>query len=547
MADYDFGELATPAKKAPAKAYDFGELAKPATKDESFMSKAANIFGGGEAALNLASGLIAKPVAEIGGLAAMGKELISPTPGGGDPEAFKKQLQENLTYQPRTDLGKAAAEYNPLAVAGKAIGAGANALGGLVGGDASADSARGMVGNAVKEAIPQAVGLALPALKKPVAGRLASEEASLAKEQTLNAPRDENVAAAREKGYVLPPSVAGVKGPLSSFFQAEAGSTKLDYGASTKNQRVTNGLIKKELGLPADEAITVKSLDDIRSKAGDAYKSVKQALPNLQVTQTFKNALLNPNGKFYLARAEFPDYFKDAEIEKLTKDLSHRASFTSDAAIEMQKVLRKDGYANLKAFDKPKQQSLGEAQINAAKAIDDLIDENLNMKAPPGVNNFQSKLATGLAAARKKIAQTYAVEKALNDQTGNVSARTLAKMWDKDRTLTGGLKDVAETSKAFQQQLRDVDKLPATANESMSNMDVGKAGVMTALGHGGLAAATTLGRMAVKPALLSDWYQQFNIKPPSYKPGAAYTAPNYLANNPGAMFAIPRPPQQGDQ
>lgn len=527
--------------------------AKPAAKpnpveakpQSSFLSQASNVFGLGEMALNMGTGLIAKPVADVAGLAALGKEMISPTKGGGDPEAFKRHVQDSMTYQPRTTLGKVSSEYNPLALVGKGVSAVANKAGDLVAGD-NPGMVRDAAGNFVREAIPQGVGFVAPALKKPLAARLATEDASLAAEKTANAARDANVAAAREKGYVLPPSVAGAKGPLSSFFQGEAGSTKLDYGASYKNQRVTNSLIKKEMGLAADEPISAKSLAEVRTKAGDAYKDVKAALPQLKTTPEFKAALQNPNSKFAKARAEFPDYFKNAEIEKLTKDLGKDA-FSSEAAIEMQKVLRKDGYTNLKAFDKPKQQALGEAQINAAKAIDNLIDQNLNMQAPPGVKNFQSKLSNNLAQARKKIAQTYAVEGALNDATGNISAKSLAKLWEKEGTLTGGLKDVAETHKAFEKQMRDVDKLPATANERISNMDVAKGTVLAGLGHGALGVGSTLGRMAVKPTLLSDWYQNFAIKPPTYKPGLAYTLPVDLANNPGAAMSIPRPPQQEEK
>jgi hypothetical protein len=503
---------------------------------------ASNIFGISDAGLNMASGMIAKPISDVAGLAAMGKEMISPTPGGGDPEGFKRHVQDSLTWAPKTDAGKVIADYNPLALLGKGISKGADAVGNLVAGD-KPGIGREAAGNFVREAIPQAVGFVAPALKKPLTARLATEEASLAAEKTANAARDANVTAARDKGYVLPPSVAGVKGPLSSFFQAEAGSTKLDYGASYKNQRVTNKLIKQEMGLAPDEVISAKSLADLREKAGNAYKDVKAAVPQLKVTPEFKQALQNSNSKFAKARADFPEYFRNKEIQQLVKDLS-KPEFSAEGAIEMQKVLRSDGYTNLKAFDKPKQQALGEAQLNAARAIDDLIDQNLNMKAPPGVKNFQSKLATNLAQARKKIAQSYAVEGALNDATGNVSAKSLAKLWEKDGTLTGGLKDVAQTHKAFEKQLRDVDKLPATANESISNMDVAKGAVLAGLGHGVISAISTAGRAAVKPTLLSDWYQAMNVKPPTYKPGLAYTLPVDMANNPGYALGIPRPPQQ---
>lgn len=572
MADYDFGSLATPTKTpaaapaAPAKSYDFGSMATPVATPKAAKGSAMPVeapvdaakpkmgageiaknvaFGPGEAVLNFATSLLAKPLSDVAGLAATAKEMISPSDQP-DAGGFKNYVQNALTYQPRTQLGQMAAENNPIALVGKGIGKVADAAGNAVGGDTSADSARGMAGNFVREGLPQAVGFAIPSAKGLIAKRVASKEAALATEAADNAPRDANVAAAREQGYVLPPSVAGVKGPLSNFFSGVAGGTKLDYGASLKNQKVTNSIVKQELGHAADEAVSIKSLDKIREKYSQPYEDVKKAVPTLEVTPEFKAALQNPNSKFAKARAEFPDYFKNAEIETMVNDLTKK-NFSSTAALEMQKVLRRDGYSNMKAFDTPAKQSLGEAQLNAARAIDDLIDQNLAKQAPPGVKNFQSKLATSLQEARKKIAQTYAVQGALNEATGNISAKALGKLWEKEGTLTGGLKDVAKTHKAFEKQMRDVDKLPGTAHEGVSNMDIGKGIIMHGLDKGTFGAASALGRMAAKPALLSDWYQMMNVKPPMYEVGRGLRTLEQLSQNPAPMFGIPRPPPEEQQ
>lgn len=549
MADYDFGNLASPAK--PKQEFDFGQLASPvkASKAEpakpaeskSRLPKLNNIFGLGEAALNLGSGIIGKTAGDVAGLGTLAANAAGLTER--NPQDVQKQVTEGLTYQPRSTLGKTVAEYNPLALIGKGVGAVADAAGNAIAGGQDADTLRGAAGNLARETIQQAPGFIAPALKKPIAARVASQEAALAAEKAENAPRDASVAAAREKGYVLPPGVTGNAGPLASFFQGVAGSTKLDYGASFKNQKVTNSLVKKELGLPGEKALSIEALDDLREKYGKAYEDVKKSVPTLRTTAEFKQALQNPDSKFAAARKEFPEYFKSAEIDKLVSDLS-KDKFSSKAAIEIQKKLRYDGNANMKAFDKPTQQALGEAQLNAARAIDDLIDQNLQMQAPPGVKNFQSKLSGNLAEARKKIAQSYAVQGALNDTTGNISAQKLGRLWEKQGTLTGGLKDVGESYNAFQKQLRDIDKLPATASEGVSNLDVAKSTGLAALGRGGLAAAAIPLRAAVKPALLSDWYQQLNVKPPSYKVGKGTRSAQALANNPAPGFGIPRPPQQ---
>src|SRR5208282_6584622 len=95
-------------------------------KDESdfatFTKNALKEVGGAvvEPVLKAGSAMIAKPVSDIAGLAATGKELISPTKGGGDPAGFKRDVQERLTYEPRTTAGKS--PWNPLNAIPEGIG-----------------------------------------------------------------------------------------------------------------------------------------------------------------------------------------------------------------------------------------------------------------------------------------------------------------------------------------------------------------------------------------------------------------------------------------
>lgn len=72
-----------------------------------------------EAEANMVSGMVAKPVSDVMGLAAMGNDAIRGT--SGDAGGFKDEVQRSLTYQPRTDAGRAMTEYNPLALVGKGV------------------------------------------------------------------------------------------------------------------------------------------------------------------------------------------------------------------------------------------------------------------------------------------------------------------------------------------------------------------------------------------------------------------------------------------
>ena len=64
--------------------------------------------GAGEALLTMASRALAKPVSDIAGLAATAHDVLSGTIDG-DPEGFRKSVQDALTFQPRSAAGKGAA------------------------------------------------------------------------------------------------------------------------------------------------------------------------------------------------------------------------------------------------------------------------------------------------------------------------------------------------------------------------------------------------------------------------------------------------------
>ena len=97
---------------------------QPPSQEENFLMKnfvrPANELAGSvvEPVLGMATGMAAKPISEIAGMAAIGSELVSPK--GGDPEAFKRDVAEALTYKPRTQLGSS--NLNPINAAINAAG-----------------------------------------------------------------------------------------------------------------------------------------------------------------------------------------------------------------------------------------------------------------------------------------------------------------------------------------------------------------------------------------------------------------------------------------
>lgn len=108
-----------------------------------------------ELGASMASGMFAKPLSDVAGLAAVGKEMVSPTPGGGDPKGFKDSVREGFTYRPRTESGQNAEKYNPLAMIAKLWSAGAGGMGRLFGRDSPDSIGKSVAGHGVEEAVNQ--------------------------------------------------------------------------------------------------------------------------------------------------------------------------------------------------------------------------------------------------------------------------------------------------------------------------------------------------------------------------------------------------------
>jgi hypothetical protein len=110
-----------------------------------------------EPVLQMATGLVAKPLSDFAGLKAMMRNVVMGEQN--DPQAVKNRVQNENTYEPKTPEGKAVAEKNPIALVGKAVHGVADATGKVIKGDSSNDSIRGVAGNAAREGIEQAPGL----------------------------------------------------------------------------------------------------------------------------------------------------------------------------------------------------------------------------------------------------------------------------------------------------------------------------------------------------------------------------------------------------
>ena len=320
------------------------------------------------------------------------------------------------------------------------------------------------------------------------------------------------VAAAREQGYVVPPTQAG-GGLLSKIAEGVSGKVKTQQVASLKNQGVTNSLVRRALGIKADEPITVDALSRVRAQAGKAYEAVRE-VPGIRTDETYERELA-AIGKRYGSTGEHAfGRSEENPVNALVGRLQAVHSFTGDDAVDEIGLLRDEAE---KAFGQ-RDKALGNALRRAAGAIEDQIDRHLSTskESPALVNSFRN--------ARQMIARTYTVQKALDKATGDVNAQKLAAQLEAEKPLSGDLKTVAKFGGSFGKSAQLPSKVGSVTHFSPLDVAVmgmeGASGLTAAIASGNYkAAAAAAGAMAlqaarpaVRAALLSKTGQKLAIE-----------------------------------
>jgi hypothetical protein len=300
---------------------------------------------------------------------------------------------------------------------------------------------------------------------------------------------------------------------------------------------VTNRLAARELGLPENITITQEMLSRMREKAYDSgYVPLKQHPRPIVADNKFISDVLDLSKDADRLRITYPE-LTVAGAEKVAKlaDGVLVQSQPADAAVGLIKQLRSEANRNLSWKAQPNADAiaLGQAQKAAANAVESLIERNL-------AQSGQTGLLEKFRAARVQIAKTHSVENALNDATGNVSARALAA--DKQSgAFTGGLKTAADFARAFPKSTQ----LPETfgGTPPISPLDVSMGSIMAMggqLASGNVGGAALGGipllRPLAAPAALSPGMQRgllMNAAPtPDFGVGM-YSMPWLIPTEPG--------------
>jgi hypothetical protein len=357
-------------------------------------------------------------------------------------------------------------------------------------------------------------------------------------------PTKAQVEAAHGAGYVLTPAmISDSPGVVPGVMAGWGGKIKLQQAASARNQSVSNRLANEALGLPEHAILNDAAFNQIRAKAGQAYLAISESVPQITPDREFIGDVASLGTQMSEAAAHFPEIMSNPTIEKLTKDLSSGQPFSPQAGLELVKELRFQGNSNLKAQGDPMKHGLGLAQRQAADAVDDLMDREIQRQVQQSVEGgrkVDQNLVERYRNARKLIAKSYDVQAVTNTGTGDVNAQGLAKLASRGRPLTDQLKTIADTAAAFPKAMQRPEAFGGVEQHSALDFF----GSMFAASQGDPSAIAMIsGRPLARGAVLSNNMQEGMMAPKT--PSALSPAANAMSRPPVFEPSDDRDPQSG--
>lgn len=441
---------------------------------------------------------------------AMGRPDLAPAVTE-DPNFVRKGFERIGFIKPELDPQTAGQRVLSNVVQG-AVGGAVNPANGLrqaatnavVGGlsGAAAGTTKEITGN---DTLAMTAGMLAPAVASKVINSAQQGIANNQLRQQQNAARDETIAASRDAGYVVSPSEINPS-KINRAIEGVAGKLSTRQLASSKNQDVTNRLVREELGVPENAPLTPELMSQIRRDAyQEGYAPVASAGP-IRPGAAYKRDLDTIAQQYKGAARSFPGAVSD-EVGNMIDSLKVK-QFDAADGVKMAQVLRDQSSKSYANGDK----AMGKAQRAAATAIEDQIERGLTGLGKPGADMLDN-----FRMARQLMAKTHSVEAAINPATGNVEALKLAAQLRKGRPLSGNLETVGSAAAAFPKNFQSMEKVGAIPGFSPLDM-FGSAGLgalgASATGPGGaLLAALPAVRPAARSVALSPQYQKLFANP----------------------------------
>jgi hypothetical protein len=499
----DYAKPTGPAKPPTASA-------KPSANDDAEPGIGAAMSDVPGSLYNIPRSMVMGPLSNVAGMASIPLHAagLIDTP----PSEVQSKVAHAGEYTPKTGVGRAIEEYNPLSLLSKGVGKVAESASGAV---ESSPVFRGspiagsLAGYATRGAIEQA-----PALLGAKAGAKAAEglparQAALDVAKGENLPRDTVRDKAQASGYITPPE-RGIKAAASGA----AGKVKAEKIASEHNEALATRKLGAEVGVPEGSALTAEEFDRLKDSAGEDYKAMTSAVGPKLVTSPSYHAALDDSLKQIESKIEFDaQTYKDLRpAAALIRSYAKKTEMPTDKALEAIKDLRKQAKSEFVSG----KDGVATARLGIANQLENVFEENLSKTGQAGlVDQFRT--------ARERFAKIYLLDRVTNDSTGRVNLQKLASLSDTKAykgVLTGEFKDAADLAKAYR---KGTQRSTGEAPQRLTVLDglfatYGLAGAI--MGHPAAlipAAAEIGGRLAI-PAMAGRGMLQ--NRTPSYQVGA---------------------------
>jgi hypothetical protein len=326
-------------------------------------------------------------------------------------------------------------------------------------------------------------------ISKGAAAYMANKTAQGAKQAGANALKDAALKESQAAGYVLPKSDVNPSF-LNNRLESLAGKAALKQDATFRNQEVTNRLARELIGVADDQPLSKGAIEAFRKKVAEPYRQVA-ALDNRAAVAS--EALKTVRNK---AQTYWNHYNRTADPDSL---------------------------------------AIAQALNEKSNMLEGVIDKIATKSGKP-------ELLAALRESRKKIAQSYDLQRALNETTGDVSASTLGKILAKGKPMTDELGQIAKFSRAFPKFSGNAASTPAAG---VSKAEALASALLAMLGGsiggpaGVAAGALPLMSGPTRNLLLSQPYQKMFVNPQTYGPGIPAKAAAALAQNPQLQRLMP--------
>ncbi len=378
----------------------------------------------------------------------------------------KQQIAANSQFRDNNKLAAIAGDVATFAGTGLAAPVtntvkGAAALGGAYGflsptegATSTGDMLKRKTGNAL---VVGGLGTGVTKGMTGIVNKVGQKQADNALKQSQNANSDAILKEVLDAGYTAPRSLYNPSF-LSNRLESVGGKAAMKQQAASQNQEVTNNLARKALGVPESTPLSMKTVETVRKQAYKPYEEIAN------ISKGAANTLDDLKQNRADATAWFNSYNRSANPEHLTK----------------------------------------------AKEFKEVADLAENVLEDYAKNAGKPQLVNQLKDARKTIAKTYTVERALNKTTDTIDPKVLGRLYDKGKPLSDGLDTIGKYANTFK-PLTGINPQGAgvSALEPMAMAGMGMLGnVATGSPTGLLAAGLPLLRHPARAAALSKLLQK---------------------------------------